>query len=791
MTTVTVINSRHYYIHCVLYILLALTSQLVYSGVNTKSIPAANSISSDERMRIKFSDAINTYQKSIDKMNSFHLWGIAPSNVIMRGPGKVLLLVKPGKVAPLFNLNKTPSWMMRDSYILIISPNPKGFLLHEEYGDAYLDERHVYLGEQTLTTNALGGKIVCQAFGPTPEAYRQSIAACKKAEQSAQAVKDAMVSQFRQTWDAKVQARPMDGVVYGEYATRCIELYDFIRARDYISKGEIIFKAHFLAVDAVQLSVKSAIAFLNASDVDRGISLTSKALSLNEREVDLRISTGISQLSPQVLEQSTELTKKLATLYIKVLPEYYVGITDISKYKSVISVVAHVHDLLPDDTPVKQQLMEVLNTGKERCDAIMRESGKLYARDGSEILLIPAGEFLMGSTETDISNWLKTHSKEDATWFEEEKPQHKVILDNYYIAKNLVTVAQYQMFCQETGMQMPSVPKWGWHDNHPIVNVSWNEASAYAKWAGGSLPTEAQWEKAARGTDGRIFPWGNTWDSSKCSNGIGKQQGTIFPVGSYPTGASPYGVLDMAGNISQWCSDWYGEKYYKNSPTKNPAGPATGDGRAMRGGGANTWSGNYIGLFRTSFRGECLPDFRYYCYGFRCVYLLPELPEIKTEKPVANNDQPPLSTNPSTNNPPILKPSDYNKTSNLDWKLILDADLRSQTDTGIIDKTVDKDGTITIEYHINDAQADVNSKQKILFTTQWILFSLIKNNYNGNNIILICYAPDRLRKIKTTAFFTDVSKEQAKIAINEKNYLIFANSIGKIIWRDDFSYIRL
>jgi len=160
---------------------------------------------------------------------------------------------------------------------------------------------------------------------------------------------------------------------------------------------------------------------------------------------------------------------------------------------------------------------------------------------------------------------------------------------------------------------MPSKPKWGWIDNHPIVNVSWNDAKAYADWAGVVLPTEAQWEKAARGTDGRIYPWDNEWDAIKCVNFTNSKSGTK-PVGSILSGSSPYECLDMAGNVWEWCGDWYGADYYKNAPAKNPTGPVTGENRVrvLRGG---SW-----------YYGDYGPGYYYggnYGIGFRCASPVP------------------------------------------------------------------------------------------------------------------------------------------------------------------------
>ncbi len=229
---------------------------------------------------------------------------------------------------------------------------------------------------------------------------------------------------------------------------------------------------------------------------------------------------------------------------------------------------------------------------------------KVNPKDSAEIIYIPAGDFLMGSTDAD----------KDAN--DNEKPQRKVYLDAYYIYKTEVTVAQYRKFCAATVRKMPNAPAWGWKENHPVVNVSWNDAKAYADWAGVVLPTEAQWEKAARGTDGRIYPWGNDWDKKKCANYANSGEGTQ-PIGGFPMGASPYGVLDMAGNAWEWCGDRYGETYYKTALAKNPTGPVTGNYRVLRGG---SWIDGNDYVCRGAYRS--IIGYFPYCYdgyiGFRC-----------------------------------------------------------------------------------------------------------------------------------------------------------------------------
>src|SRR5262249_39269306 len=150
--------------------------------------------------------------------------------------------------------------------------------------------------------------------------------------------------------------------------------------------------------------------------------------------------------------------------------------------------------------------------------------------------------------------------------------------------------------------------------DHPIVNVSWDDARAYCEWAGGQLPTEAQWEKASRGTDGRQYPWGNPWDSSKCqaSRREFADSGGTAMVGSPPRGNSPYGVQDMAGNVWQWCADWY--DYYQSAANRNPTGPATGTNHVFRGG---SWFGTNFDEFRAAYRDGNVTDFRDNDVGFR------------------------------------------------------------------------------------------------------------------------------------------------------------------------------
>jgi formylglycine-generating enzyme required for sulfatase activity len=205
---------------------------------------------------------------------------------------------------------------------------------------------------------------------------------------------------------------------------------------------------------------------------------------------------------------------------------------------------------------------------------------------GVEWLDVPAGEFQMGNNF--------------GGGFRDERPVHTVYLEAYKISKYEVTFEQYDKFCEETGHRKPNDFGWG-RGKRPVVDVSWDDARAFCDWLSQEtgknihLPTEARWEKAARGTDQRKYPWGNTTPSCDFANYKGCI-GRTMPVGSCPAGASPYGAHDMAGNVWEWCADWYDSAYYTISPTNNPTGPAAGSKRVLRGGAWNT-EADYISTF--------------------------------------------------------------------------------------------------------------------------------------------------------------------------------------------------
>jgi eukaryotic-like serine/threonine-protein kinase len=237
---------------------------------------------------------------------------------------------------------------------------------------------------------------------------------------------------------------------------------------------------------------------------------------------------------------------------------------------------------------------------------------KTSPKDNMVMIYIPSGEFNMGASDSDVT----------AAGRPEEKPQHKVYLSGYWMDKFLVTNAQYDACfkAKSCGDRVHDGKKLNPYYGdpayafHPVTYVNWFDAAAYCKWAGRRLPTEAEWEKGARGTDGRLYPWGNDAPNALLAN-FGGGAGYTSVVGSYPKGASPYGLLDMAGNVREWVADWFSDTYYKDSPEKNPKGPDTGTLRGLRGG---SW-GDPIDNLRTTSRQQHLPDSPGDPRGFRCV----------------------------------------------------------------------------------------------------------------------------------------------------------------------------
>jgi formylglycine-generating enzyme required for sulfatase activity len=249
--------------------------------------------------------------------------------------------------------------------------------------------------------------------------------------------------------------------------------------------------------------------------------------------------------------------------------------------------------------------------------------------DGMTMVYVPEGNFSMGGTLTD-----------------DEKPVHTVYLDAYWIDRTEVTNAMYAQCEQAGACQPPNVssshtrasyygnPQYA---NYPVVHVDWEQAQAYCEWAGARLPTEAEWEKAASKGDGYLYPWGNSLPSDFLLNSNFRVNDTTA-VGSYPPGASPYGALDMAGNVEEWVADWYSDTYYASSPSSNPPGPSTGIYRVERGG---AWDSEDI-IVRSSFRGFGNPSVAIDQQGFRCAHPGETSVAVATHTPIPTQTPNPL-----------------------------------------------------------------------------------------------------------------------------------------------------
>jgi serine/threonine-protein kinase len=256
---------------------------------------------------------------------------------------------------------------------------------------------------------------------------------------------------------------------------------------------------------------------------------------------------------------------------------------------------------------------------------------QIWEADGAEMVYVPAGEFVMGSEELG----------------DDERPAHQVYLDDFWMDRYEVTNELFARFVAATGYETEAEEDgrgwiWmasGWEEveganwrhprgpdssieskmDHPVVLVSWNDADAYCRWAGKHLPSEAQWEKAARGPStgsgrGRRYAWGDEFDSAK-ANTKESERGDTAPVGSFsPQGDSPYGASDMTGNVWEWVTDWYDSDYYNHAPSVNPPGPTTGTDKILRGG---SWSFDQA-YAQTPFRYNIKPDYTYDFAGFRC-----------------------------------------------------------------------------------------------------------------------------------------------------------------------------
>jgi sulfatase modifying factor 1 len=231
-------------------------------------------------------------------------------------------------------------------------------------------------------------------------------------------------------------------------------------------------------------------------------------------------------------------------------------------------------------------------------------------KNGDPMVWIADGAFTMGSQDG----------------LSKAMPTHQVYMSAYYIDMFEVTTTRYAKFLTAAGQDQPGLVPILWDrvslpsdGDRPVIGITWDAANAYCRWAGKRLPTEAEWEKAARGRDGRTYPWGNEMPTSKLANydkpvSANWYSESVRPVDSYKAGKSPYGVYGMAGNASEWVADWYDERYYATSPESDPSGPARGQQKVLRGGSF----GDSAILLKATSRESHLPTETGPFAGVRC-----------------------------------------------------------------------------------------------------------------------------------------------------------------------------
>ena len=344
-----------------------------------------------------------------------------------------------------------------------------------------------------------------------------------------------------------------------------------------------------------------------------------------------RLIRGLGSQNDDLRQQAAETLSEMgAEKLADIKPENKQKLVEVLRQMGSAAVPALIQLLEDQNSEVRSQAAKALaEIGPEvKPQVETQKPTTVLAQDGAKMVWIPAGSFQMGASQ---KKWIET-------WLKDAKPVHQVQLDGFFMDAYEVTVGQYKQFLAETGHSpLPDwVSQFSPTDRHPVVGVSWYDAKAYADWAGKRLPTEAEWEYAARGgLEGKRYPWGDKEPDGNQVNYADKnadqtlrQQDKTFtwadmsvddgyefaaPVGSYPPNG--YGLYDMVGNVSDWCQDWYDENYYSVSPAKNPSGPSSGETRVLRGG---SWFDNTLNL-RLANRGNSDPHNRYYSRGFRCV----------------------------------------------------------------------------------------------------------------------------------------------------------------------------
>ncbi|NSW53181.1 MAG: SUMF1/EgtB/PvdO family nonheme iron enzyme [Anaerolineae bacterium] len=306
---------------------------------------------------------------------------------------------------------------------------------------------------------------------------------------------------------------------------------------------------------------------------------------------------------PGLLQPKTDTTPTVAELALR--------LTELAQAPT--ETLAPTLTLLPENPPTPDiQATATQSPTQEDTPTLAPtepSAGSILVRDADQMpmVYIPSGDFTMGTNDSRV----------------DQRPAHMVTLDGYWIDQYEVTNRQYAL-CVEAGVckrpiDKASATRADYYEDaiyadYPVINIRWAQANQYCKWVNGRLPTEAEWENAARGTDGRLYPWGNELPDRTRLN-YNNQIGDTTQVGSYPLGASAYGLYDMAGNVREWIFDWYASDFYENSPVKNPDGPDEGEARSLRGG---SWQSD-VNSTRAAYRMLGYPENNSNQIGFRCV----------------------------------------------------------------------------------------------------------------------------------------------------------------------------
>jgi formylglycine-generating enzyme required for sulfatase activity len=311
------------------------------------------------------------------------------------------------------------------------------------------------------------------------------------------------------------------------------------------------------------------------------------AMQCLERDKSKRIQTVSDILYAIDAKRRIEEEIKKRKLKAKDLLDMVKGYVELKRFDEAKKLILQAVELDKDNREIGEWKIRIDESEKERKLAEER------IRRG-EMIFVEGGEFKMGSSE-----------------LTDEKPIHSVVLKSFYIEKFPVTVKQYREFCKVTRRAMPPAPAWGWKEEHPVVNVSWDDAIAYAKWIGKRLPTEAEWEFAAKG--GNLcqgYKYSGSNDIDEVAWYFNNSSSQTNPVGKKLP--NELGIFDMSGNVREWCNDWY--SIYSANPQNNPTGPATGTRKVLRGG---SWDLNDFGC-RITLRNGYAPELFDEYFGFRC-----------------------------------------------------------------------------------------------------------------------------------------------------------------------------